>query len=186
MASQQGRTGLLLTQLESRAERQGRWGGGWKIQPGPTHSNAGLLFAFDQMFTLEKQREIQLHWCGTWGPAKNWSLFCPVTLDPHVFLPVFRSPSNPPLQEAPRLPPTAHHSFSLCPQPSVTVSIFFTFHITSVFEFLTFYLEIISNLQKNCKNNKKEFPPRIANCYHLATSALSFFISVCIRISGSI
>lgn len=63
--------GLPGPMLEGQAEG-GPGRGAWKLQPGPVQSNAGLPFAFNQMFALEKEREIQAHWCGTQGPSQGY------------------------------------------------------------------------------------------------------------------
>lgn len=60
------------------------------------------------------------------------------------------------------------HVFTAC----LLLHFFFPFHIIFIF-ILVFYLEIISHLQKSCKN-MNELATRITNCEHLTIFALSF------------
>lgn len=120
------------------------------------------------MFTFEDQHETQVHCVALVTLQKNWflpSLDLPLLTLP-VLLFIFRSTSNAHLQEVLSdslrqliAPSPYFHSSLLLP--------FFFFPLSTyfyTFQFLTSYLEIISNLQKSCKNNVKEFPIGNTNC----------------------
>lgn len=116
--------------------------------------------------TFEDQHETQVHCVALVTLQKN--CFLPSSDLPLLTLPVllliFRSTSNAHLQEV--LSDSLRQLIAPSPYFHSSLLLFFfslsTYFYT--FQFLTFYLEIISNLQKSCKNNVKEFPIGNTNC----------------------